>query len=172
MQTKPTSIDTPENQTKSNYSLTSLMTSSDLLLLLVKVTFYYLQDPSNFLNGPLHGTEIEEHGQKEADKGEDAQRLEHEHRVERMAVIEGLGDLVCQGGLVSNGPEVEWRLIFAGKVPVQESGSVLGEVEKHFNLKKVSSDNFSCRCLKLLVLPIGSVNTIKPYWANMFVFLA
>lgn len=73
----------------------------------------YLKNPSNFSNDPLHRAQIEEHGEHEADEVEDAQRLEDEDRVHRVALVDGRHDLEGDRGLVGEGSKVEGGLFLA-----------------------------------------------------------
>ena len=93
-----------------------------------------LKNPPHFSNYPLHGSQVEEHGEKEANEVEDAQGLKDEDGVHRLAQVQGLGDLVSDGGLVSDRLQVEGRLVAAAEVAVKKSGSGIRVVQKHFNL--------------------------------------
>ena len=48
----------------------------------------YLQEPSQFDDNPLHGSKVEEHGDKEAEEVDHAQHLKHKDKVQGVVVVD------------------------------------------------------------------------------------
>ena len=93
----------------------------------------YLKNPSHFLNDPLHGPQVEQHGSHKTEKVDGAEHPEEEHHVGRRALVYFLGHFICYGRLVQR---VQFKDLSGHEVAVDERGAGVGVGKKLDYLEK------------------------------------